>query len=220
MPSPQSTDATTRRKRRSGGEIRERIIEAAGEEFESFGYSRATIAAIARRAEVTEAQIFRCFDSKAQLFEAAVFEPLDRSFAQFNAKMLSVTGRSESFSEGSTAYITALQEFMDQHSKALMTLVMARAYEKAAGAQPAIGADLREYFEIGATAMRQRVGENPRVAPELMVRVSFAAVLGCALFKDWLFPPGLADDEAIRRATIDFVVDGVNANNETERGPQ
>lgn len=206
---------TKRRTRRSTEEIRERILEAAGNEFERSGYSGATTAVIARRAEVTEAQIFRCFDSKAQLFEAAVFEPLNRSFAAFNAHMLGAEQQVESFRDGSPGYITALQEFMDRHSKALMALVMARAYEKAAGAQQTIGDDLREYFEIGAAAMRRRVGENPRVAPELMVRVSFAAVLGCALFRDWLFPPGLASDEAIRRATIDFVVDGINANSDS-----
>ena len=203
---------SARRKRRSSEEVRDRVIEAAGEAFEALGYSRATTAEIARRAEVTEAQIFRYFDSKSQLFEAAVFEPLNRAFAEFNAEMLRGGSTPESFRDGTPGYITALQEFMDRNSKGLMTLVMARAYEKAAGAQPAIGEDLREYFDIGAAAMRQRVGDKPRVEPELMVRVSFAAVLGCALFKDWLFPPGLASEEAIRQATIDFVVDGVNAN--------
>jgi AcrR family transcriptional regulator len=203
-----------RRTRRSAEEIRERIVVAAGEEFERAGYSGATTAAIARRAEVTEAQIFRCFDSKAQLFEAAVFEPLNRSFAEFNDRMLSRGPAAGGLREGAPAYITALQEFMERHSKALMTLVVARAYEKAAAQQRAIGDDLKEYFEIGAATMRERLGGEPRVTPELMVRVSFAAVLGCALFKDWLFPSGLASDEEIRQATIAFVVDGINANSE------
>jgi AcrR family transcriptional regulator len=200
-----------RRKRRSPDEVRDRIVTAAGEAFGRFGYSGATTAEIARRAEVTEAQIFRYFASKAELFRSAVFEPLNRSFAEFNARMLA-DGPAEDLREGAPAYITALQEFMERHSKTLMTMVVARAYEKAAGAEPAVGDDLSEYFEIGAATMRQRIAGEPRVAPELMVRVSFAAVLGCALFKDWMFPPGLASDEAIRQATIDFVVDGINAN--------
>lgn len=203
---------TIRRKRRTPEEVRDRVIEAAGEAFERFGYSGATTAEIARRAEVTEAQIFRYFDSKSQLFEAAVFEPLNRSFAEFNARMLSAGGAADGVREGTPGYITALQEFMDRNSKGLMTLVMARAYEKAAGAERSIGDDLREYFEIGAAAMSKRLDDAPRVPPELMVRVSFAAVLGCALFRDWLFPTGLASDEAIRQATIAFVLDGINAN--------
>lgn len=201
-----------RRKRRSPGEIRDRVVEAAAEAFGSLGYSGATTAEIARRAEVTEAQIFRCFASKAALFEAAVFDPLNHSFAEFNAQMLRGGASSEEARQGTPAYIAALQDFMERHSKALMTMVVARAFEQAAGAGPPIGEDLREYFDSGAAVMRARLGGEARVPPELMVRVSFAAVLGCALFKDWMFPPGLASEEAIRQATIAFVVDGINAN--------
>jgi AcrR family transcriptional regulator len=214
---PDRLDGGARRKRRSPDEIRDRVLAAAGEAFERFGYSGATTAGIARGAEVTEAQIFRYFASKAELFEAAVFEPLNRGFAEFNAAMLKGEPPTGSLRQGAPTYIAALQDFMDRHSKALMTLVVARAYEKAAGQERAIGDDLSEYFAIGATTMRERLSAPARVPPELMVRVSFAAVLGCALFKDWMFPPGLATDEDIRRATIDFVLDGINANSqETE----
>jgi hypothetical protein len=48
----------------------------------------------------------------------------------------------------------------------------------------------------------------------MLVRTSFAAVLGCVLFNDWMFPPGTAGDDAIREATIDFVLDGLNANHD------
>jgi hypothetical protein len=44
------------------------------------------------------------------------------------------------------------------------------------------------------------------------VRVSFAAVLACILFKEWIFPPGMASDEQINAAIKDFVMDGINAN--------
>ena len=63
---------TPRRKRRSSEEVADRILEAAAEEFETAGYSGATTAAIARRAEVTEAQIFRFYGSKQELFRAAI----------------------------------------------------------------------------------------------------------------------------------------------------
>jgi hypothetical protein len=39
-------------------------------------------------------------------------------------------------------------------------------------------------------------------------------VLGCVLFKDWIFPPGMASDEEIRRAIDIFVAEGVAANSE------
>lgn len=53
---------------------------------------------------------------------------------------------------------------------------------------------------------------TPKVDPKLMVRVSFVAVLACILFKEWIFPPGMASDEEIGAAIEDFVMDGINAN--------
>lgn len=32
------------------------------------------------------------------------------------------------------------------------------------------------------------------------------------LFRDWLYPAGLADDASIDAAIADFVLDGINAN--------
>jgi len=44
------------------------------------------------------------------------------------------------------------------------------------------------------------------------VRAAFAAVLANRLFRDWLYPAGLADDASIDAAIADFVLDGINAN--------
>ncbi len=203
---------TAKRKRRSPKEVRERVIDAAGEEFELHGYSGATTAAIARRAEVTEAQIFRYFTSKADLYRTAIFEPLNRHFADFQARQ-QANVEDVSKREGARRYITELQEFIGQHSGMLMSLVVAKAYAQ----DPTEGGSgldgLREYFDRGAAMMRKRSSGEPKVAPEMMVRVSFAAVLGCVLFNDWMFPPGVAEDGVIREATLDFVLDGLNANN-------
>lgn len=206
------TDAA-RRKRRSTQEVRDRVIEAAGVEFERHGYSGATTAAIARRAEVTEAQIFRCFASKADLFRTAIFDPLNRHFADFQARQRAAADRPLSVREGAREYITELQDFIGQHSGMLMSLVVAKAHAQDP-TEGGTGLDgLLEYFDRGAAMMRKRVGDGQKVPPEMMVRVSFAAVLGCVLFKDWMFPPGLADDDAIGEATIDFVLDGLSAGN-------
>jgi hypothetical protein len=37
-------------------------------------------------------------------------------------------------------------------------------------------------------------------------------VLACVLFKDWVFPAGMATEDEIRAAINDFVMDGINAN--------
>jgi hypothetical protein len=44
------------------------------------------------------------------------------------------------------------------------------------------------------------------------VRVSFAAVLANLMFRDWLFPPGIASDTEIREAIAAFVIEGIEAN--------
>lgn len=202
-----------RRKRRSPEELRDRVIEAASEEFERAGYSGATTAAIARRADVTEAQIFRYFSSKADLFRTAIFQPLNRHFADFQARQPAVD---LPVREGARAYISELQDFIEQHSGMLMSLVVAKAYAQ----DPTEGGSgldgLLEYFGRGAALMQGRVGGERKVPADLMVRVSFAAVLGSVLFKDWMYPPGMAGQDAVREATIDFVLDGLNANNNWE----
>lgn len=203
--------APTRRKRRSPDELRDRVIEAASEEFERSGYSGATTAAIARRADVTEAQIFRYFSSKADLFRTAIFQPLNRHFADFQARQPAEPGLP--VREGARAYITELQDFIEKHSGMLMSLVVAKTYAQDPTEGGAGLEGLLDYFGRGAALMQGRVGDEQKVSPELMVRVSFAAVLGSVLFRDWMYPPGMAGDDAVREATIDFVLDGLNANN-------
>jgi len=201
-----------RRRRRSSEEVADRILDAAVEEFEQSGYTGATTAAIARRAEVTEAQIFRFYESKQALFRAAIFTPLNRHFAEFHAANTVPPGDSGSMREMARRYISELQDFMEQHSRMLMSLIVASAYspESTDGVGELEG--LRAYFDQGTAVMSERVGGKAKVDPRLMVRVSFAAVLANLMFKDWLFPKGLAGDEAIREAIIDFVIDGIRAN--------
>ncbi|HTZ69523.1 MAG TPA: TetR/AcrR family transcriptional regulator [Acetobacteraceae bacterium] len=208
-----ASPAAKRTRRRSQGDIMDRIIAAAGDEFERAGYAGATTASIARRAEVTETQLFRYFASKAELFKAAIFQPLNQHFSAFHASMIADAAGSQSFRERAQSYIVQLQDFIACHSRMMMSLVVARAYEHGMpeGRTPIPALDT--YFERGAAMMRSRIGgEAARVPSELMVRVSFAAVLGCALFEEWIFPPGLATDAAVRQAVVEFVIDGISAN--------
>lgn len=200
----------TRRKRRSPEAIRGLIIAAAGAEFEEHGYSGATTAAIARRADVTEAQIFRFFESKQDLFREAIFEPLNRHFSEFHASTMAEAGAAD-FRGNATRYINELQDFMVEHARSLMSLIVAKAYK---GSEEGLNEieGLHAYFERGRAVSESRTKGKPVVPPELMVRVAFAAVLGSVMFKDWLFPKGMASDQAIRQAIVDFTIDGISAN--------
>ena len=201
-----------RRKRRSAEELSVLILKAAAEEFSAHGFAGATTAAIARRAAVTEAQIFRLYPSKQDLFRAAVFQPLNHHFADFQNRNASADEAATSPRAAAEAYIDELQTFMAHNARMLMSLVVASAYEDGAAQALREIEGLNAYFDQGAAMMASRVGDAPRVDPRLMVRVSFAAVLGNVMFRKWLFPDGLADDEAVRQAIADFVIDGIRAN--------
>lgn len=205
--------APERRKRRSPEEIMARLLRAASDEFRRAGYAGATTAAIAREAEVTEAQLFRYFASKAELFRVSVFEPLNRSFADFNAAQLAKGAiDTRPLPQKVRSYIEELQMFIGEHAEALMSLVVAEAYEpdsiQGLGGVKALG----EYFERGANEMIQRTAGGARVAPELLVRVSFTAVLANVLFRHWMFPAGMASEQQISEALTDFVIEGVSIN--------
>jgi AcrR family transcriptional regulator len=203
-----------RRKRRSSEEVADRILDAAAEEFENAGYAGATTAAIARRAEVTEAQIFRFYGSKQELFRAAIFKPLNRHLVAFHEANPAPLGDPKTMREMARRYIGELQDFMAQHSRMFMSLIVASAYSPEATNPVSEMEGLRAYFEQGAKVMSSRVGDQAAVDPKLMVRVSFVAVLASLMFKDWLFPAGMASEEEIRDAIAGFVIDGIMANEE------
>jgi AcrR family transcriptional regulator len=193
-----------RRKRRTQAEIMGRILDAAGEEFKRCGFAEATTAAIARKADVTEAQIFRYFPSKAALFKEAVFNPVDRQLADFvEAHLPTRLGG---------PYTTALQGFIRDNIDLLTSLVVVQTYENGAVKGVAHVDGLNRYFERGAALLGPLYEKTPKVDPKLMVRVSFAAVLGCIMFEDWIFPKGLATQEEITRAINDFVLAGLETD--------
>ena len=199
-----------RRKRRSAEEISRRILGAAGEAFKEHGFAGATTATIAGMADVTEAQLFRTFGSKVELFREAIFEPLNQHFSDFHARHRVDDGAARPVSAAD--YVTELQAFLAEHSKMLMALLVAQTYAPEGSLGGAETGSLETYFERCATMMAGRIGDSPRVEPRLMVRVAFAAVLACVMFRDWIFPEGIASEREIGDAMIDFIIDGLSAN--------
>jgi len=200
-----------RRKRRSAEQLTTRILHAAAEEFKRRGYAGATTAAIARRADVTEAQLFRCFGSKANLFREAIFEPLDEQLLGFTNAHVDTGTDGSPFEENASLYIEELRKFVADNIDMITSLVVAQTYAKGAGQGVGAIGSLAKYFDRGASTMRARGGPMI-VDPKLMVRVSFVAVLACVMFRDWIFPPGLASEKEINAAINRFVLEGISAN--------
>jgi len=205
------TEPPLRRSRRSPEQLTTRILLAAAEEFKRLGYAGATTAAIARRADVTEAQLFRYFGSKAKLFREAIFEPLDEQLLAFTDAHFDNGPDSPLFQKNASLYIEELRKFISENVDMITSLVVAETYEKEGAQGLGAIASLGRYFEDGAAIMSART-KNPKVDPKLMVRVSFVAVLACVMFRDWIFPKGMASEEAINRAIQDFVIEGISAN--------
>jgi AcrR family transcriptional regulator len=211
----QKTQLTKKRRtRRTTEEIVDRIIEAACDEFERKGYAGAKTAAIARKAGVAEALIFSNFGSKDQLFHDAIFKPLDRHFVQFSGARVS-SHDAEGLRRGTLEYIGELQRFVAQHSRMLKSLVAIQLYtnDKVKGLSQVAG--LHEFFSHAAARAAVRLGDKPRIDPRLIARVSFATILASVVFRDWLFPDGLADETQINQAIRDFMLDGLGANIES-----
>jgi AcrR family transcriptional regulator len=210
-PAPHETPSP-RRKRRPVHEVTSLILEAANEEFRRHGYDNATTATIARNAGTTEAQIFRYYGSKADLFRQSVFNQIDRQFADFNARYLSEGTLPGDFRKLSRLYISELHDFLEKHHELLLSLFVAQTYAR--HETPGVGEidALRTYFEHGAAMVDRTAGSRAlKIDPQLLVRISFGAVLASVMFKEWLFPPGLAEDASIEEAVIDFVIDGISA---------
>lgn len=207
-----------KRRRRSPAEIRGRLLESAREEFNRFGYAGARTAAIARNADVTEAQLFRYYDSKAALFQDAVFEPLNRHFSKFNTRHLSGMSETMDHRDRERLYIGEFHQFLKAHAPLLLSLMVAETHSTEDTRSLVEIDSLHSYFERGAAMMAARVGGDARVEPDLMVRVSFAAVLGCVLFRDWLFHGTPAGDDEVDTAIMEFVLDGISANTRPETG--
>lgn len=202
-----------RRPRRSTGEIVDRLIDAAVEEFEEKGYAGATTAAIARRADVTEALLFNHFGSKAQLFKATIFRPLSQHFDTFLEQHDPAYSDPRRLREDRLDYIGEVQDLIASHPRMFLSLVFAQSYKSDDIDGLADINGLNDYFTRSAQRASSHFLPDTKIDLELIARISFTAIMSCIVFQDWLFPEGRWTREQIRDAISVFVLDGLNANN-------
>ena len=109
-------------------------------------------------------------------------------------------------------YTTDLQKFISDNVGMFTSLVAVETYKN--GEAKGVGEvdSLQEYFARGAATMERWVAPHaPTIDPRLMVRASFVAVLGCIMFKPWIFPSDLASDAEVTHAISEFVLKGISA---------
>lgn len=80
------------RKRLTAAARRQMILDAARDVFLESGLNGARLRDIAERVGITEAYLYRHFDSKTDLYEAAVHEPVRRATEAFTARVEALVG--------------------------------------------------------------------------------------------------------------------------------
>lgn len=220
--SPETTPETNnaqekRKKRRATATIKKSILKAAYEEFKSCGFRDAKIAAIAASANVTEAQIYRYFPSKASLFQESIFDPLESHFKDYYDKYVKHVDKqhpilnpdSNSIINVQKEYMKNLQVLFQENEVALRSLVAdsGELTHNTSGALYLEG--LQNYFDHVAEIMADRLGTTASKEIHLNIRIGFAALLAAQLFKPWLLPASLGTDEEIREAAVDFATKGL-----------
>jgi AcrR family transcriptional regulator len=213
-----------RRTRRSTEEVRQIILAAAQDMFAEGGYAGTSTRAIARRCRVAEHLIFRHFGSKAGLFDAAIRVPFEEFLAGFALAWEQGSRTAEDVDQRSGLYVTGLYEHLMANRKLLLALIRAAQEDGAEVAALMSGASspLRRYFDrveyLAGTSMDE-VGWSGVDVP-VVVRATFAMVLGMAMADEWLFPP---DEEHPRTERIvaemhQFMVHGLAHRNPPQPG--
>lgn len=183
-----STETSGRkaRTRRTGEEVRSRLIEAARDVFAERGYAGASTREIAQRAEVAEVLLFRHFGNKAGLFDEAVLEPFERFVEEWGNRWSRRGLRGESVEELARDYIDLLYGFLEENRQLVIALLAARAHH------PTAAARLDELFRRLEKTVREGAAENslPTRDPTITVRLTFGMVLSAVVHAEILFPAG------------------------------
>jgi hypothetical protein len=118
----------------------------------------------------------------------------------------------EGAKEWTRQYTRERQDFIGKHSMMLRTVIAAQMFDS--GSVPGLGQveGLHDFFSRATAKSMIRLSDKPKIHPKLVSRVSFATVLACVIFRDWLFPKGLASEREISAAIGDFILEGLHAN--------
>jgi AcrR family transcriptional regulator len=184
-------DASTPRSRRSPATIRALVLRAARELFGERGYAQVSTREIARRAGVTQAQVFRHFDSKAKLFVEAVYRPFHDFVIGYVRRWTEQGhGMGSSFHDTEVFVNGLYQLLLDNRG------LLGAMSGSAAGETPELAAAtadfLREVFDRleGEVVLENQAKGSKTMDPAYAVRFTFALVFGAAVLDQALFPPG------------------------------
>jgi AcrR family transcriptional regulator len=202
-----------RRSRRSTEEVRQLLIEAAREYFQTRGYAGASVRDIAGRADVKESVLFRHFGSKARLFERAILDPVVKFLEDYTATWSAEATTSTEPSVLVETYLRGLYDVASQHRELILALISARQFEPELFGEVNQEPALASIFEQMTSLVIMHKDAHQMTLPDPLVttRASFSLVMGMALLDEWLFPAGMTHPgrERIITELVNFQLHGV-----------
>jgi AcrR family transcriptional regulator len=172
--------------RRAPGEARSLLLKAGRELFASKGYAGASTRDIARRAEVSEALLFRHFGSKAGLFEESIIEPFRGFVAEFADEWRNLPPVSLPAEVLAERFVGRFYDLLHAHRELVIALVAADAFEDEVSS---LGSDFAHTFDAleTLTGVEAEGRGFAGLDTPLTVRVTAGMVMSAALLSGWLF---------------------------------
>lgn len=178
------------RPRRSRGEARRHIVEAARVLFAQRGYDGTSFRDIAAQAQVAEALIYRSVGSKEQLFREAVIEPYHEFVSVFVGRWRK-RKHPLSNQQMMDRFIRELYAMLKEHRELILALVAARAFGDAdidGGADSLLSLELDRLAEQTSVESAWRGFDDKSLG--IVVRGVVGMVMSFVLLDDWLLPTG------------------------------
>ena len=208
--------------RRNSQEIRQLILHAALEVFAERSFAATTVGAIAERAGVTRAVLYRHFSGKAQLFEVALAQPFVEFLEEFRPYW---EGRMQS-SASDVLVVHDLMSFLiskfARHRTALRILLFDAQDidgDAAANALIAIRETLADFTELAAKGLQMR--GYPLDHVDLSVRATIYTAIGFALFDERLAPDDVSGSRTdVLNHITEFIHSGYTLNSRHRPMPE
>jgi AcrR family transcriptional regulator len=197
--------------RRSPGEARRLLLDAARELFARKDYRSTTTREIAESAGVTEYLLFRHFGSKAGLFREALVLPFTSIVDEFARTWQTLIPEETDEDELARHFVEQVYDVVVEHRGLLLTLVASEAFSEDEVADAGI-ADIRRALgvrgQISVEGMQLRGMRSSQ--PDLPAHSTMAMIVGMVALRSTFFgtkPPsrGAIVDELVQATLHGFL---------------
>lgn len=178
--------------RRRPAEVRQLIVDAAGEVFREKGYSDATTEEIGERAGVSGSVMYRYFPTKSELFRASALHPFVAFLSQFREVWQSTFDQEWTDLALMREFIGDLFEHLTTHRDTLVGLLSAEG-RLDPGAISELQATFAEMFAEFGTWGAAISDRRKWISPddfELTFRLLLGMVSGSVAFERWYLDSG------------------------------